>query len=449
LALAGYNVVIQSTRGRHGSEGCFIPFINEEDDGAAALDWCCEAPWADGRVFLMGKSYEGFTAWAATRRRHPGVAGLAVSMTTSRLADWFYESGAFRQSFAQSWGLSLAYTDASKPDDEFRRIRHHARHLEQLYSIEPESSPLLEFLPGYSLWLSEKRLAEIGAGLADERTHPIHLVTGWNDVFVRGAIADVRTHVPGDRLIVGPWSHDTVGERVVGQTDYSVWASTGEFDVTADRLLWMESVLCGTPRGGVSYFVVGSNHWEERDQWFPATRDHTLELFGEDPSPTVILRRDVRVRTPGGRVHDPLLPLAGGFRFEDVMNQEGAVILRSPALSCSRGFVGAAVIEVTVACSERFPLIAWLASYSPQAGYFPLSTGGCCVSAAATPHRVALELSEVAAQVPAGSELVVGLSCSSWPEFYSPPPCPTSAQIVSNEGVRLTLQEDVTKVSGE
>ena len=45
----------------------------------AVLDWIVKQPWSDGKVGMIGGSYSGFTAWAATKRRHPALKGIAVS----------------------------------------------------------------------------------------------------------------------------------------------------------------------------------------------------------------------------------------------------------------------------------------------------------------------------------------------------------------------------------
>ena len=46
----GYHVVVQSVRGRFGSEGRWIPFFNEAADGRATLDWIAQQPWFNGSL---------------------------------------------------------------------------------------------------------------------------------------------------------------------------------------------------------------------------------------------------------------------------------------------------------------------------------------------------------------------------------------------------------------
>ena len=57
----GYAVVVQDTRGKFGSNGEYVPFLNEFDDGTATLDWIVEREWSNGDV--------GMYATAVARER--------------------------------------------------------------------------------------------------------------------------------------------------------------------------------------------------------------------------------------------------------------------------------------------------------------------------------------------------------------------------------------------
>ena len=58
-AFAGYAVVIQDVRGRLASQGDFVFFHNERDDGYDSVEWCAAQPWSNGRVGMFGGSYVG------------------------------------------------------------------------------------------------------------------------------------------------------------------------------------------------------------------------------------------------------------------------------------------------------------------------------------------------------------------------------------------------------
>lgn len=69
----GYAAVYQDTRGRYGSEGVDHVYGDDDDDGAALVDWIAAQPWCDGNVGASGSSAGSITAYAAASRSHSGV----------------------------------------------------------------------------------------------------------------------------------------------------------------------------------------------------------------------------------------------------------------------------------------------------------------------------------------------------------------------------------------
>ena len=67
IAQQGYAVVVQSCRGRYGSEGDFSPFHPDVDDSYDTVEWAAAQPWANGKVGMYGVSYSGMSQWTAAR----------------------------------------------------------------------------------------------------------------------------------------------------------------------------------------------------------------------------------------------------------------------------------------------------------------------------------------------------------------------------------------------
>jgi uncharacterized protein len=63
----GYAGVVGVTRGKGCSPDQPIPYEHDGSDSSAVIDWIAAQPWSDGRVGMYGGSYEGFTAWAASK----------------------------------------------------------------------------------------------------------------------------------------------------------------------------------------------------------------------------------------------------------------------------------------------------------------------------------------------------------------------------------------------
>ena len=79
FAARGYAGLVADARGKRLSPDKIVPYEYEAQDTHAVLDWIVKQPWSDGKVGMIGGSYSGFTAWAATKHRHPALKGIAVS----------------------------------------------------------------------------------------------------------------------------------------------------------------------------------------------------------------------------------------------------------------------------------------------------------------------------------------------------------------------------------
>lgn len=109
---AGYIRVYQDERGKYGSEGAYIitpppigPLnttgIDDTTDAYDTIDWLVKnVKESNGRVGMIGSSYEGFTVVMALLNPHPAlkVAAPESPMVDGWMGDDWYHYGAFRQS---------------------------------------------------------------------------------------------------------------------------------------------------------------------------------------------------------------------------------------------------------------------------------------------------------------------------------------------------------------
>ncbi|MBM4042393.1 MAG: CocE/NonD family hydrolase [Planctomycetes bacterium] len=72
----GLTLVVQDCRGRYGSEGDFVPFVNETRDGEDTLAWLAAQPWCNGRIGMFGDSYLAATQFAVGASGVPGLCAL-------------------------------------------------------------------------------------------------------------------------------------------------------------------------------------------------------------------------------------------------------------------------------------------------------------------------------------------------------------------------------------
>ena len=68
-ARRGYVCAVQDCRGRFASEGKWVPFFHEPEDGYDTIEWLAEQSWSDGKVGMIGGSYLGWVQWWAGARK--------------------------------------------------------------------------------------------------------------------------------------------------------------------------------------------------------------------------------------------------------------------------------------------------------------------------------------------------------------------------------------------
>ena len=109
---SGYIRVYQDVRGKYGSEGVYLmtpPPVksgynasgaDDTTDGYDTIDWLVKnVPESNGRVGMIGSSYEGFTVVMAMLNAHPAlkVAAPESPMVDGWMGDDWFHYGAFRQ----------------------------------------------------------------------------------------------------------------------------------------------------------------------------------------------------------------------------------------------------------------------------------------------------------------------------------------------------------------
>ena len=121
LVKDGYIFVLQDIRGRYDSEGEFLmnrPMRNKKDpksidestDTYDTIDWLIKnVPRNNGRVGILGVSYDGWLSAVATIDAHPALkaASPQAPMTDTWLGDDFFHNGAFRQSYGYEYVKSM------------------------------------------------------------------------------------------------------------------------------------------------------------------------------------------------------------------------------------------------------------------------------------------------------------------------------------------------------
>jgi hypothetical protein len=230
----GYIRVVQDIRGKYGSEGDYImnrPLVgplnptkvDESTDTYDTVDWLVKnVPESNGKVGILGISYDGFLPLMALVNPHPA---LKVSVPMNPMVDgwmgddWFH-NGAFREQnmpyiYEQEGTRDNSarwWTSTFDDYDMFMRAGSagelgRERGLEQMGFWRK----ILEH-PSYDEWWQDQAMDKVLAKLP--LSIPVMLVHSlWDQEDIYGAPAVYRAIEPKDVnndkvfLVLGPWHH--------------------------------------------------------------------------------------------------------------------------------------------------------------------------------------------------------------------------------------------------
>ncbi len=230
----GYIRVVQDIRGKYGSEGDYVmnrPMIgplnptkvDESTDTYDTIDWLVKnVPESNGRVGILGISYDGYLSLTALVHPHPALkAAVPMNpMVDGWMGDDWFHSGAFRQT-----NLTYIYEqEASRTNDypwysttfdlydEFLRAGTAGELGRQRGTEQVGFWRQILAHPSYDRWWQLQAMDSI---LAQEPlTVPTLLVHSlWDQEDSYGAPAVYRAlwARPADRpnlfLVLGPWHH--------------------------------------------------------------------------------------------------------------------------------------------------------------------------------------------------------------------------------------------------
>ena len=293
----GYIRVYQDVRGKYGSEGDYVmtkpvrgslntTATDHATDAYDTIDWLVKnVPESNGRVGMIGSSYEGFTVVMALLEPHPAlkVAAPESPMVDGWMGDDWFHYGAFRQTnFDYFSGQTTKRDEGDKIvrgeyDDyeAFRRAgsagdfaRQHG--LDQL----PWTEKVVEH-PSYDAFWQGQALDRLVA--QRPAAVPTMWLQGlWDQEDMWGAIhcylaLKKAGQVDHNYLVMGPWRHSQVNAE-----GYMLGPLRWDGDTTAqfrrdvlrpffDQYLKSDAPKADTPK--VLIYNTGENHWDRLPSW--------------------------------------------------------------------------------------------------------------------------------------------------------------------------------------
>lgn len=313
---AGYAVAFQDCRGRYRSEGAFVKYRAEAEDGYDALAWIAAQPWCDGRIGTMGMSYSAHTQMAAAALSPPGLKAMVVDCGgfSNAYQGGIRYGGALELKQA-TWAYRHALRSrAAKADPRMARALGEVD-LAEWFARMPwkEGHSPLAASPEYEAFLFEQwrnilfddfwkipALYAQGSYESAPRIPSVHM-SGWYDPYARTAVENfVGLKALGHdvHLVLGPWTHGARSRTYAGDVDFGPDAAFDGaigVDFVSWRIGYFDRTLRGLPgpeEPPVRVFVMGGGSgrrnaqgrldhggfWLSAGRW-PPEETRPLDLF--------------------------------------------------------------------------------------------------------------------------------------------------------------------------
>lgn len=222
FASRAYQVIVQNCRGRFGSQGEWMPFQTDREDGLDTIEWIRKQPWYGAKIGMYGPSYLGFVQWAVAGECPQGLNALALQVTASNPRSMMYPGGAFSLRTMLAWTYLVGKQAVGVSDIRIGLGRAHAlkRGNRRLPLADGDRLILGKRFPFYQAMLAnEDSRTELWStmnfsGMVSRVTAATHILTGWYDIFLFGALCDyreLRQAGKNPELVIGPWGHSSLG----------------------------------------------------------------------------------------------------------------------------------------------------------------------------------------------------------------------------------------------
>ncbi|HEY6765909.1 MAG TPA: CocE/NonD family hydrolase [Candidatus Sulfotelmatobacter sp.] len=294
----GYIRVVQDVRGKYGSEGDYVmtrplhgplnpTAVDHATDTYDTIDWLVKnIPESNGKVGILGISYDGFTTLMGLVNPHPAlkVAVPMNPMVDGWMGDDWFHNGAFRQQnmgyiYDQEGTRANDVTWWSNHFDDYDQYMEagSAGELGKRHGLEQAGfwKKILEH-PSYDAWWQQQAMDKILA--AQPLKVPTMLVDSlWDQEDIYGAPAAYKAlkavAANNDKLflVLGPWHHgQEIGDAsklgaLHFHTDTGLYFREQILRPFLDRYL-----KDGAPRADVApvtAYETGTNRWLRLPGW--------------------------------------------------------------------------------------------------------------------------------------------------------------------------------------
>ncbi|BEU99160.1 CocE/NonD family hydrolase [Novosphingobium olei] len=295
---AGYIRVYQDIRGKYGSEGDYIvtrpvrgPLnptkVDHVTDAWDTIDWLVKKanlPESNGKVGMIGSSYEGFTVVMALLDPHPAlkVAAPESPMIDGWMGDDWFHHGAFRLANIGWIGSQTGYKgDGKEPAtgiydnyEEFRRLGGANEWAKKSgFDQLPAWKKMVQHVAYDGFWQGQALDKLLAANPSNVPT--IWEQGLWDQEDMYGAIHSwealkAKGKLGNNFLVMGPWRHSQVNRdgRSLGPFQWN-GDTAQQFREDMVLPLFNQYLKDGPPANlpQVAIYNTGENHWDKLADW--------------------------------------------------------------------------------------------------------------------------------------------------------------------------------------
>jgi putative CocE/NonD family hydrolase len=293
-----YIRVFQDVRGKYGSEGDYVmtrelrgplndTAVDHSTDAYDTIDWLVKnVPESNGKVGMIGSSYEGFTVLMALVNPHPALKAAVPEcpMVDGWKGDDWFHNGAFRQTnfdyiYRQTTRRGEGQTIPRGVFDDYQLFLGlgSAGAFAQHFGIDrlPFFQKLAEH-PAYDEFWSAQALDRILAA-QPLKVPTLYVTSIWDQEDMYGGVHTYAATKPQDKdnrlvfLLLGPWRHSGINDdgTTLGPLKFDGdTALQARRDVIEPFLA--EHLKDGAPQthtAPVTVFETGTNVWRRLPAW--------------------------------------------------------------------------------------------------------------------------------------------------------------------------------------
>jgi uncharacterized protein len=306
LADEGYIFVFQDIRGKFGSEGTFVmqrparapgdtTSLDEGTDTHDTIEWLLtNVPNNNGRVGMLGVSYDGWTTIMGALEPHPALRAISpqASPADMWLGDDFHHNGAFRLSYAFEYAAMM---ESGKDVQQFQFDRYDTFdwYLDLGSLANANRKYLFEKIPTWNDFVAHpdydpfwKRQTMV-PHIRSVKVPTLNVAGWWDQEDFYGPLRIYEALEQHDTagmnyLVVGPWNHggwtrtgDTLGPISFGSDTAAYFRDEVQAPFFAYFL---------KDKGARSFpealtFESGANQWRRWNSWPPKSSARTSLYF--------------------------------------------------------------------------------------------------------------------------------------------------------------------------